>query len=131
MEGVERGDVHAITQPKFARRAHLWFRWVELWFSAYADVLIHLAHTLHVVEVTSIEALIYLLFNNKILATSLSICLDVDGRRGRNNVRYLFAADWIEDVYVKDTCCGVVPCCGRVRVFVYVLDCTTGQWMAK
>ena len=94
-------------------------------------MLVHLINTLHVVEVTSIEALIYLLFNNKILATSLSICLDVGGRWSRNNVRYLFAADWIEDMDVEDARCRVVPCHGWVGVFVYVLDYMAGQWEVK
>ena len=126
MEGVERGDVHAITQPKFARRAHLWFRWVELWFSAYADVLIHLADTLDIVEVASVKSLIYLFLNDEVLATSLCISFHVDGRGCWNNMRRFVAASWVEDMNVEDARCGVIPRCGWVGVFVYVLDCTVG-----
>jgi len=121
--GLEGGDVHAITEPKLASRAHLRFRRVKLWFSADADVFVHLADALHVVEVTSIKAFVYLLFNNKVLAASLSVCFDVGGRRMRNDMRHPFAAYWVEDMDMQNARRGVVPCRGWVGIFVYVLNC--------
>ena len=118
--------LHAIAQPKLACRAHLRLRRVKLWFSANTDVLVYLTNTLHVVEIASIQALVDFLLNDEVLASGLSVCLYVGICRRWNNMRHPFAAHRVEDVYVKDARCGVVPCCGCVGVFVYVLNCMVG-----
>lgn len=85
-------------------------------------MFVHLADTLDVVEVSAIKSLIDFLFDNPELTASLGVPLHVHGWRPRNNVCDFFAALWIKHVHVDDACCGVVPCCGGICVFVYILD---------
>jgi len=89
-------------------------------------VLVHLADTLYVVEGTSVKSLIYLLFNNEILTTSLCVRFGIDRWRSGDDMRYLFASDRVENMYIQDTRSSVIPVVVIERVFVYVLNCAVG-----
>ena len=84
-------------------------------------MLIHLAGAFDVVEIASVEAVIDFLFNGEELTTSLGVFSDIDRWRLGDDMRDLFAAFWVENMYVKDAGCGVVPDPYWIWVFVDVL----------
>lgn len=85
-------------------------------------MFIHLTDTLYIVEISAIKSLVDFLFDNPELSARLDVPIDVHGWRLRNNVCDFFAALGIKHVHVEDACCSVVPYCGGISVFVYVLD---------
>lgn len=84
---------------------------------------IHLTDALHVVEIPTIDAVIWLLFDDEERAACFGVGFCVKGGRPRHNVCYLFEAGRVQDVDVDYAGCVVVPDCCLVRVFVYILDC--------
>lgn len=89
-------------------------------------MLIHLADTLDVVKVSAVEALVDFLFDDEELAAGLDVVFYGHGGRLRHNVRYSFAAFWINHVDMEDACSCVVPCCSWKEVLVDILDFTAG-----